>query len=238
MFKPFIDLPGSFSTNDGTIDFYLRIRTLVNKNKKVVDLGAGKGLWFNDKKNIKIRKSIQHLKKDAKYLYAIDIDQAVLKNKSSHKNLLMKQGIIPLKTHSIDIIICDWVFEHIENPSPFFKEVDRILKKGGTLCARTPHKFNFASIASQITEGSPLKEWLLNKAQPKRSKYFKSFYRLNTKKKIKKIFKNYKNNIFISIPDPAYYFGSRLIFNFFKIINFIFPRFFSGIVICFLKKNS
>ena len=91
MFKPFIDLPGGFSTNDGTIDFYLRIRTLVNKNKKVVDLGAGKGQWFNYKKVIKIRKSIRYLKKDVKYLYAIDIDQAVLKNKSSHKNLLIKQ---------------------------------------------------------------------------------------------------------------------------------------------------
>ena len=56
MFKPFIDLPGGFSTNDGTIDFYLRIRTLVNKNKKVVDLGAGEGRWFNDKKKIKTSK--------------------------------------------------------------------------------------------------------------------------------------------------------------------------------------
>ena len=56
MLKPFIDLPDGFSINDGTIDFYLRIRTLVNKKKKVVDLGAGEGLWFNDKKNRKISK--------------------------------------------------------------------------------------------------------------------------------------------------------------------------------------
>ena len=33
-------LPGKFSPNDGTIDFYLRIRTLINKNKVVLDLGG------------------------------------------------------------------------------------------------------------------------------------------------------------------------------------------------------
>ena len=97
MFEPFKNLPGKFSTNDGTIDFYLRVRTLINKKKIVLDLGAGEGIWFNDKSNIKIRKSIQYLKKDVKKLYAVDIDKSVLKNKSSHKNLLIKKDFIPLK---------------------------------------------------------------------------------------------------------------------------------------------
>ena len=236
MFDPFKKLPGKFSTNDGTIDFYLRVRDVINKKKIVLDLGAGEGSWYNDKKNNKIKKSIQFLKNDVKKFYAADIDMAVLKNKSSHKNFLIKNNIIPLKNNSIDVIICDWVFEHIEKPYIFFKEINRVLKKGGTICSRTPHKYNYFSIVSNILEGTSFKDFLLKKIQPGRKEYFKSYYKLNTKKEINDYFKNYSSKIFIFKPDPAYYFNLKIFYLFFKFIHLIFPNFFSGILICFLKK--
>ena len=54
MFKPNEKLPGKFSINDGTLDFYLRVRTIINKKKIVLDLGAGKGVWFQNKNNIEL----------------------------------------------------------------------------------------------------------------------------------------------------------------------------------------
>ena len=48
-FSPYEKLPGKFSTNDGTIDFYLRVRTYLDKKKVVLDLGAGSGEWFKNK---------------------------------------------------------------------------------------------------------------------------------------------------------------------------------------------
>ena len=59
MFKPNEKLPGKFSINDGTLDFYLRVRTIINKKKIVLDLGAGKGVWFQNKNNIELIQSIQ-----------------------------------------------------------------------------------------------------------------------------------------------------------------------------------
>ena len=230
-------LPGKFSPNDGTIDFYLRIRTLINKNKVVLDLGGSNAPWYNKNKNNQLIKSIQFLKKDVKKLYVADIDPIVLKNRSTHKNLLIKKDKIPLKDKSVDIIICDWVFEHIENKLKFYGEINRILKKGGTVCSRTPHKFNYVSIISDLLEGSSFKGWLLNKSQPGRRKFYKSFYRLNTISEIKNIFYNYYNNIFITIPDPAYHFNSRLVFNCLKFIHIICPKFFTGILIIFSKKK-
>ena len=56
-------LPGKFSTNDGSIDFYLRIRNLIDKKKVVLDLGAGRGDWYLDNNN-RIAKQIQFLKND------------------------------------------------------------------------------------------------------------------------------------------------------------------------------
>ena len=40
MYDPFINLPGKFSVNDGTIDFYLRIRTIINKKKNNLRFGC------------------------------------------------------------------------------------------------------------------------------------------------------------------------------------------------------
>ncbi|MBD1133814.1 methyltransferase domain-containing protein [Pelagibacterales bacterium SAG-MED48] len=237
-FKPFINLPGKFSSNDGTIDFYLRVRSFLDKNKIVLDLGAGSGNWYNNTKDSKILKDIQYIKKDVKKFYAADIDKAVLKNKSSHKNIIIKNNKIPIKSKSIDIIISDWTFEHIEKTNLFYNEIDRVLKKNGILCFRTPHKYNYFSIINLLIEGTKFKDILLKTSQPGRKEYFKSFYRLNTKNKIKKIFKNYEINYFLFKPDPAYFFGSKIIYKFLCFIHLIMPKFLVGIIFCFMKKKN
>ena len=47
---------GDFFQNDGTIDFYLRIRTLINENSSILDYGAGRAKWYEDDE-CKTRKS-------------------------------------------------------------------------------------------------------------------------------------------------------------------------------------
>ena len=228
MFKPNEKLPGKFSINDGTLDFYLRVRTIINKKKIVLDLGAGKGVWFQNKNNIELIQSIQYLKPHVKKLYGADMDPIILRNKSTDENLLIKNNIIPLKNSSIDIIICDWVFEHIQYPKIFYKEINRVLKRNGTLCLRTPHKFSYMSLISNLLEGSIIKDWLLKKTQPGRKKYFRSFYKINTQHKINKVFKNYSNNTFIIKPDPGYYFNSKIVYILLQIVHNITPKFFSA----------
>ena len=231
------NIPGGFSPHDGTIDFYLRIRAYVNKNTNVLDLGAGKGDWFLNKKGSKTTKSIQYLKPDVKKIVGADVDKIVLKNKSTHKNIIIKKKI-PYKKNSFDLIICDWVFEHIEDPIAFYNEINRVLKKGGILCARTPYKYSYLAIISNLLDGSKFKSFILKKSQPGRTKYFKSFYRINTKNKINKIFLNYANNIFIYTPDPSYFFSSKIIFYVLKKIHFLLPSFFAGVLYAFLQKKN
>lgn len=236
-FSPYEKLPGKFSTNDGTIDFYLRVRTYLDKKKVVLDLGAGSGEWFKNK-NIEVRKEVQFIKKKVKKLYGADIDRNVFKNKSTHKNFLIKNNKIPLKKNSIDIIVSDWTFEHIQYPKVFYFEINRVLKKNGIICFRTPHKFNYFALINLLIEGTILKNILLNKSQPDRGKYFKSFYKLNTITTIKKVFKNYDLEYLLFKPDPAYFFGSKVVFYFFLFLHKILPNFFSGAIFGFLKKNK
>ena len=49
-FNPSKNMVGGFTDNDGTIDFYLRVNSLINKDSIVLDLGAGRAAWYEDDK--------------------------------------------------------------------------------------------------------------------------------------------------------------------------------------------
>ena len=88
--------PGRLRTADGTIDFYLRIRTLINSTSIVLDLGAGRAEWFEDD-HITTRREIRNLS-DTCHVIAADVDKAVLTNKASQEQAVIEQGMIPLAT--------------------------------------------------------------------------------------------------------------------------------------------
>ena len=48
LFDPYKNMVGGFSPNDGTIGFYLRVNSIVERDSVVLDLGAGRAAWFND----------------------------------------------------------------------------------------------------------------------------------------------------------------------------------------------
>ena len=70
-FNPNANKIGGFSENDGTIDFYARINCLINKDSLVLDFGAGRGAWAEDKSLF--RKRTRSLKGKVKKFYACDI---------------------------------------------------------------------------------------------------------------------------------------------------------------------
>ena len=66
-----------------------------------------------------------------------DVDAAVLMNESVDEALVIpSDGSLALETASIDIVVCDAVFEHVSEPRKFVAELDRIVKPGGWVSAR------------------------------------------------------------------------------------------------------
>jgi hypothetical protein len=102
-YNPFNELPGGYSTIDGTIDFYSRVRGLINSETVVLDLGAGRASWYEDD-GIKYRHNIRLLKGSVAKVIAIDVDNDVLKNNSADECLIMNNDIIPVEDNSIDVI--------------------------------------------------------------------------------------------------------------------------------------
>jgi SAM-dependent methyltransferase len=121
---------GQFSPADGSVEFYSRINALLQPEFTVLDLGAGRGAWYFDK-SAQYRKTLRTMKGKVARCIGADVDQAVLTNPATDQNVIITNGIVPLPDGSVDLIICDFVVEHIVDVASFKSEVNRLLKPGG-----------------------------------------------------------------------------------------------------------
>jgi SAM-dependent methyltransferase len=236
MWSPHERLPGGFSPNDGTIDFYSRINTLAAPDRVLLDVGAGRGAWHEDDTN-EFRKSLRYLKEKFRHTIAIDVDSAVLNNRTVDKTAIIEDGIFPVDDGEVDVIVCDYVLEHVEDVAVFVSEVNRVLKPGGWFCARTPHKYHYVALASRIM-GERIENKILARAQPMRKEMdvFAKRYFLNTRSSISAAFKGWQDHSFIFRCDPAYYFHSRFVYGAQDFFHRIMPSAVSGNIFVFLKK--
>lgn len=235
-YDPSENMVGRFTDNDGTIDFYLRINSLINKESVVLDLGAGRAAWYEDD-DCTIRRDIRLLKGKVKHLIAADIDDSVLQNRSSDDQLVIKDGILDVEPNSIDLIVADYVLEHIDSPTDFYRQVNRCMKSGGWFCARTPHKYSYVALGGAIIKNS-LHSKLLRSIQPKRKEIdvFPTHYRLNRMRDIRATFQGWEDFSFIYRTDPAYFFGNKNVYALQSTLHRLLPAFASGNLFVFARK--
>ena len=146
------DYVGRFAPSDGTLDFYLRVSSLIDPQHHVLDFGAGRAGWM-DHPVSDFKRSVRSLVGKAERVVAADVDSAVLDNGDSHEQILLENGRYP-GNDTFDLIVSDFVLEHIEDPAGFAAEIDRLLRPGGWFCARTPHRYCYVAIASRIIPDS------------------------------------------------------------------------------------
>jgi SAM-dependent methyltransferase len=139
---------GGFTDIDGTNAFFLRINSLLASSNIVLDVGCGRGSHSGD--SIIIRRDLRILKGKVKKIIGIDVDKTAQKNKFLDKFLLFKGNSWPIKSDSIDMVICDNVLEHVPEPDKFFFEANRVLRKGGYLCIRTPNSWSYVALFSKF----------------------------------------------------------------------------------------
>lgn len=229
-------LIGDFSTRDGTIDFFLRVRSILPPSSTVLDLGAGRGSWANEKT---MTSKLHDLRNEGAYVIGVDVDQAVLKNPAVDQALVMQGDTIPLNDESVDVIVASWVLEHVENPRAFSAEVNRVLRPGGWFCAVTPHKFNYRSLAAAALPMN-LHISTLRYLQPKRAPEdaFPTFYRMNTISVIEKFFPKYLNRSFIYPSEPGYAFGSDMAYGLMLAAHNFMPVQLYGSIFAFFQKQQ
>ena len=144
----------------------------INSSSRVLDLGAGAGII----KQLNFRGLTSQI-------CGVDIDDRVLKNPYLDEAKMCDTESIPYGDNSFDVVICNSVLEHLSAPEKTFKEVYRILKKGGFFIVKTPNKYHYVTILARLTP-----HWfhsfynrLLGRAE---EDTFPTFYRVNSQKKI------------------------------------------------------
>lgn len=96
----------------------------------------------------------------------------------------------PVTDASIDLIVSDFVLEHIDNPGAFFTEVARVLKPGGVFCARTPNRIGYVGLAASLIPNRRHAQ-VLKVAQESRKEMdiFPTYYRVNTVWAVRRAFR-------------------------------------------------
>lgn len=200
---------GGFGPHDGTIAFFLRVNSLLQPHYRVVDLGAGRGEWLDD--SVATRRDLRNLKGKVQWVVGADIDPAVRTNSSVDEAIVMPgPSTLPMPNSSVDLIVSDHTFEHVAEPLPLVAEMHRILKKGGWVCARTPNRYGYIGIATNLVPNRHHRR-ILRHAQPfrKNEDVFPTTYRMNSASNLRNLFPDDQWDLICIPHNPeAAYFGS------------------------------
>lgn len=230
---------GGFASADGTVEFYQRINALVRADMRVLDFGAGRGAWYFDDE-CSYRRQLRHLRGRVAKVVGCDIDDAILENQSVDSAVLLETpDRLPFDNQSFDLIIADYVLEHVEEPSAFAKEISRILKPGGWLCARTPNKYCYTALATRLIPNS-LHVALLKCVQPDRKEIdvFPTTFRLNCFSDVERHFpsESFNNCTYRYEVEPTYHFGNKLVFMACLFLNWIVPPTMKSTLMIFVQR--
>ena len=80
---------------------------------------------------MEIRRELRFLKGRVKRVIGLDIDPAGKTNPAIDEFRQLDGNEWPIESESVDLVICDSVLEHLEEPAAFFAEAHRVLKPGG-----------------------------------------------------------------------------------------------------------
>jgi len=231
---------GGFSRVDGNIEFFGRVNALISPEMTILDFGAGRGKDAVDDP-IAYRKHLRNFRGQVSHVVGVDIDPVVLSNPSVDRAILVEEdGVIPLADGAIDLIFSDFCFEHLRHPDLVARELGRLLKPGGWICARTPNKWGYIGIGAGCVP-SRFHVHLADRLQPGRhaEDIFETEYRLNTLKQIRKYFPPtlYDDYSYTYNTEPAYFGESLLATRAARLILSRLPDTFSALLYIFLQKS-
>jgi SAM-dependent methyltransferase len=232
---------GGFSRCDGTVQFYQRVRALLSADNVVLDFGAGRGAAFYQDSS-PYRKSLRDLRGEGRRVIGADVDPVVSSNPSIDEAVVIDPALpLPFSNETFDLIVSDSTFEHVADATRIASELDRVLKVGGWICARTPNRYGYVALMNRMVPASLAKR-VVSRAQPDRKAedIFPAYYRMNTLGKLDSLFPSdrYDHMSFAFDSEPRYHFNRRAIFVLLLALHGVTPPALRNTLMAFLHKRS
>jgi ubiquinone/menaquinone biosynthesis C-methylase UbiE len=204
---------GGFTRVDGTIAFYTRVNSLITPSSIVLDVGCGRGSYWNDP--VRVRRNLRVLKDKCHKVIGLDVDQNASRNPAIHEFYLLSGKTWPVENASVNLCLADSVLEHIEDREAFFAECRRVLHPGGYLCLRTPNIFSYFGLASRLVPDR-WRQKAVVKVQDNREfqDIFPTLYQCNTNWKISQMMikHGFESYVYGHEAEPTYLSFSRFFY--------------------------
>jgi SAM-dependent methyltransferase len=231
---------GGFSRVDGTVEFHQRVDALCTPDSVVVEFGAGRGQFLEDA--LPFRRDLQNRRGRAHRVIGLDVDPVVRHNPALDEAHVISTGAaLPLADASVDLVVADHVFEHIEDPAWASRELDRVLRPGGWICARTPNRWGAIAVPARLVPN----RWhdaVLARVQPDKQSRdtFPTQYRLNTPAALRRWFppERFDHCSYTHESEPAYVGRSSSAWSLIRGLAAITPPPLRSIHLVFLRKRA
>lgn len=216
---------GGYHRQSGRVAFYARIASILPKESRVLEFGAGRGRHTG----MEVAGARVHtdLAPKVGQFVVFDVDPVVLENPDTTDRHCAPIGDrLPFEDNSFDVIVSWMVFEHISDPEFYMSELDRILKPGGWICAATPNKWSIVGIVARLVPNR-LHVALLRFFEPRREEEdtFPTTYLLNTVRALKRYFppNRYGHHSYYFRTGPAYHGGYIGLAYVWQAVNWLLP---------------
>ncbi len=232
---------GGFVAIDGAVQFYGRIAALTRASDVVLDLGAGRGEYLLEDP-VPYRRALRDHRGRCARVIGADVDPVVLDNPGvDEAHVIGADGRLPLPDASVDVIVAEAVFEHVENAEVFAAEITRVLRPGGWLCARTPNRWGYIALGASLVPNA-LHVAVLRGLQPDRQAcdVFPTHYRLNSFAALRRYFPkmHWQDCSYTWTSEPAYFGSSWLGWRVAQALAWVLPPAMGATLMVFLRKEG
>ncbi|TQK69439.1 MULTISPECIES: bifunctional 2-polyprenyl-6-hydroxyphenol methylase/3-demethylubiquinol 3-O-methyltransferase UbiG [unclassified Nocardioides] len=203
---------GGYTRYDGFIEFYTRVNALLGPDSRVLDFGAGRGLWAIEPFP-ELHRRLRSFHERVAEVHGVDVDPVVLDNATLTSAQVIEPGArLPFADASFDLVLADHVLEHVgeEDAPTVSAEILRVLKPGGWLAARTPNKWGMIGIGARAVPND-LHTRVLRRLQPHRKAedVFPVRYSMNTRRSLTALFPPPHELVVYGHSSEPTYFGSN-----------------------------
>lgn len=218
---------------------YTIVRELITSSMKeknvILDAGCGHETNIPDRNGVKVRKiGMDMVLEDLRNNITIDF------------GFVSDINHIPLKDESVDIIICNMVFEHLKEPKMAFAELSRVIKRGGYLIFMTPCVYNIVTIINRMIPNIFHKKLGNLLTGVKESDIFPTYYKANSVRRLRNMLNKNRlieRDLIMYQPPPyAFVFSTiicKLMIRYYQLINrYDLLKSLRGVIIAKYQKSS